>query len=138
VNARHHAPAGLTLIEVLVALTLLAVGAAALSTWQISSLQAATRARQQQQLSALVDAELRYRALIPFQGPDCQALPGREGAELMTCSVTEETCALSGTDLHCGAAGQGAARIRRITVRAGHGTLPELEFSSLAADFPGP
>jgi prepilin-type N-terminal cleavage/methylation domain-containing protein len=129
---------GVTLIEILVALVLLAVGAAALSAWQLSALQLAARARQQQQLVALVEAELSFRALVALQGPDCGAQPELPAG--VSCSVSEEACQLVGAALTCGPAGPVPARIRRITVRAApdSGSIPALELSSVVAEFAAP
>jgi Tfp pilus assembly protein PilV len=141
--------AGLTLIEILVAFTLLAVGAAALSAWQLSALKVAMAAKKQQQLNALVDAELRYRTLVPSHEPHCLTLSdaqfsAQSGAAFPTaqlsCRVTVEACQLDAFALLCQPASGAVPGIQRVTVQAAFEgeAAPALELSSLSARLPVP
>ncbi len=68
---RGHRSAGLGLVEVLVALGVLTVVAAALLALQASSLRASRAARVTEQLAAAAEAEARLRTAVGGDGGPC-------------------------------------------------------------------
>lgn len=101
---------GMTLIEVLVALTLLGVGAAALAGWQLGIVRLAAQSRQQHAVNRVLEEEVTRRQLTRDLSADCQA-----AADKVTCRVTYESCLVSSLALVCGA---GSGWPRRVTVLA--------------------
>lgn len=105
---------GVTLVEILVALTVLAVGATGLVGWQLGIAHLAMRAQDTQRVLEAASTELGRRLLTTaFTEPHCAGDDDR-----VICSATEEACFASGALLHCGGPVTPATRVRRITVEA--------------------
>ncbi len=106
---------GLTLIEILVALTVLAIGASGLVAMQLSTLRLARQTQIQTRLLHVADSELQLRLLGAASGMHCSAVIPEE-AEGIACSVSTESCAALLEGFECAAATGGTSR--RITVTA--------------------
>lgn len=104
---------GLTLVEILVALTVLAIGAAGLVGLQLLTLRLASATELRARLLHVAQSELRFRLLGAGSGSDCQSLPAAE-LEDVDCLVQSESCAYSQLGFSCPAAA--GAWPRRITV----------------------
>ncbi|HLR45785.1 MAG TPA: prepilin-type N-terminal cleavage/methylation domain-containing protein [Deinococcales bacterium] len=89
---------GFTLIEVLVALTVLAVGLAGIAALQLSALRLGTLTVRYTALLQTAENELRHRLLSPEAGSTCTTSPG-SGA---TCAVAERSCRADPDALQCG------------------------------------
>lgn len=100
---------GFTLVEVLVALLVLAVGLTAVAGLQLSGLQLGRQAERTHRLLETAENELRHRLLGLGSGATCSAWHG-EGPD---CRVQERSCLPSASELHCGTPG---GRLTEVTV----------------------
>lgn len=107
---------GLTLLEVVVALGVLVVGALGAAGLQASSLRATRAAQDLQQITALASSQLEvWRAATlthsTFQAYDCST-------DSLACTVTVRPCAVSGSGVACdvGTVAQPKASAVQVTV----------------------
>lgn len=94
--------AGLTLLEVLVAIVVLAVGALMAATMQTSALRASSDATALQGVTKLAERELERLRKIDLSSAsnfDCQLT--EEEKESYTCTIQIRSCQLTGTALSC-------------------------------------
>jgi prepilin-type N-terminal cleavage/methylation domain-containing protein len=92
---------GLTLIEVLVALVVLAVGVLAAATMQATSLRASNNARAIQEVTKLAEGEIAFRrqanlTTSPGNLATCQSVSSLPTTD-HTCQVAVRPCQLSST-----------------------------------------
>lgn len=120
---------GLTLIEILVAMAVLAIGAAGLAGLQLSSMKLAHIASMNARLLHVADSELQYRLLGLGSGEACTAL---DPAELqgIDCTATSEGCSLLASGFSCSAEAPGWPR--RVTVRAGIADGPQVTLAGVS------
>ncbi len=115
-----RSPAALTLVEILVALAVFAVGAAALAGLQLSALRLTAASNAQSRLLYAAEAELNHRLSSSQPGGSCLALPPAE-LHGLSCSATEEPCRAQVTGFECGS---GPARRITVAVSAGSAAQP--------------
>ncbi len=120
---------GLTLIEILVAMAVLAIGATALAGLQLSSIKLAHVASMNARLLHVADSELQYRLLGLGSGETCTALDPAE-LEGIDCKATSEGCAALASGFSCSAESPGWPR--RFTVRAAIPDGPQVTLSGVA------
>jgi prepilin-type N-terminal cleavage/methylation domain-containing protein len=97
---RSRARSGLTLIEVVIAVAVIAVGVLAALGLQSSALSATGTARASQEVSKLAEAELAIRremTLAPVTQPCRATVPAG-----YTCTVTVSACSLGSGTFSCG------------------------------------
>lgn len=126
---------GLTLIEILVALSVLAIGATGLVAMQLSTLKLAQQTTINTRLLHVADSELQLRLLGAATGPDCSAV---NSAELtgMDCSVAITTCSASLNGFECTAGSSGTAQ--RVTVAASMASGAHVTLSAVTRTVGGP
>lgn len=124
--------AGFTLLEVMVAAGLLAVGVSALLQVQVLSLQAQRRVHTMREVVNVAESEVERRVAAALPGgAECSA-SADAGSWLESCWSRVERCAVA--EAPCG--GASADRAQRVTVAvSGRGGL-HFELSVIAARFP--
>lgn len=120
---------GLTLIEILVALAVLAIGATAVAGLQLASLRLARLAEQNTRLLHAADTELQHRLLGLGSGSGCEALSSEE-LNGIDCLVASEGCRLLADGFECSSAFSGWPR--RFTVRTQLPSGPQVTLSSVS------
>lgn len=103
----------LTLVEILVALAVFAIGAAALVGMQLSALRLTLNTTMQSRLLYIAETELNYRLHRSEAASDCQA-PAAVDLDGLSCSASEERCVAHLAGFECGS---GPARRITVTVR---------------------
>ena len=129
---------GLTLIEILVALTVFAIGATAIAGLQISTLQLTAQTQLQTRLLHVAESELKQRLLVEPSGVACTALPV-EQLEGLDCHTSETTCAVGFSGFDCAAGVTGP--VRQVTGtgrRAADAEGPQVTLSSSTRVGSGP
>lgn len=106
---------GLSLIEILVALSVLAIGAVGLVAMQLSTLKLAQQTSINARLLHVAESELQQRLLGVASGSACSALTTAE-LEGIDCTVTSSGCSTSLSGFDCQV--ERAGLPRRITVTA--------------------
>lgn len=105
--------AGLTLLEVIVALVVLAVGVLLAATMQTSALRASSDASAVQGVTKFAEAEIELRRQI-----DLTASAGKAPTCITsvtsgyTCQVEVRACQLSGSSLSCSGTGSDADQVK--------------------------
>ncbi len=125
---------GVTIIEILVALSVLAIGAVALSAWQVAVLRVAIGTRDLNRVIHVAESELGRRLLGGDAQPGCDPVLLAEAAGV-GCETTIEACAVAGLQLSCTASGNHFPQ--RVTVTAAS-TRPGGPVVSLSALRRGP
>lgn len=120
---------GLTLIEVLVALTVLAIGATAIAGLQLATIRLAGLTEQNARLLHAAETELKHRLLGLGSGPTCSA-PGPDTLRGIDCLVSSEGCRLLAEGFACSEDVSGWPR--RFTVQASSARGPQLSLSGVA------
>jgi prepilin-type N-terminal cleavage/methylation domain-containing protein len=94
--------AGLTLLEVLVAIVVLAVGVLMAAAMQTSALRASNDARAIQGVTKIAEAEIELRRQIDLTTTAGKATTCKTAVQTgYTCQVEVRPCQLSGTALSC-------------------------------------
>lgn len=120
--------AGLTLIEILVALTVLAIGAASITGLQLATFRLSQLTRHNATLLHVADSELQNRLLGVATGEHCSALTEAE-LEGVDCKVEMTACAVSLAGFDCNDGAAGASR--RVTVTASLENGQSVELSAV-------
>lgn len=128
--------AGLTILEVLVALIVLAVGVGALVTFQAWSLSTLRRARVWQELITATETELhRLAALAGQSAGECPDFPAFLSDQGATCRVNTVGCTVIPAGVNCGGAGQ---RARSAHVEVSDSEEWTFGYTLIAARFEAP
>lgn len=126
--------AGLTIIELLVALAVLTIGAVALAGLQLASLRLAQVTEVRSRLLHVAEAELAFRRLgLGGAAGDCRALPEGEMAGL-SCRVSAHSCELHSASVSCGPDFSGP--LTQFTVQASHPTGGSISLTALSRSQP--
>lgn len=106
--------AGLTIVEVVIALLILTVGVLAVAGLQSSGLRATRTAQVLQQLNAGARSEIDVwrGAPLPYLTPQTRSCSAAEG----DCSVEIQSCVVSGSGLSCDLTSVAEAHAHAITV----------------------
>lgn len=128
-------PSGLTLIEILVAMSVLALGATGLLAMQLSTLRLAQQTDINTRLLHVADSELQLRLLGAVTGPACSAVPAIELTD-MHCSVAVQGCSTSLGGFTCDGGAGGSPRRVTVTARVERGNSVTL--SAVTRTLAGP
>ena len=120
---------GLTLVEILVALTVLAVGATGLVGLQLTTMRLAADSELRSRLLHVAGSELEARLLVPGAGGPCLAVPVAE-REGIDCTVTVESCDWYLSGFACPVTH--GSRARRVTVHAAADAGAQVDLSAVA------
>lgn len=105
--------AGLTLLEVIVALVVLAIGVLLAATMQTSALRASSDATAVQNVTKLAEAEIELRRQVDLTAPAGKAATCITSVtQGYTCQVQVRACQLSGTSLSCMGTGSDADQVK--------------------------
>lgn len=126
--------AGFTLLEVVVAGAILGVGAAALMTLQLQSLQAQRRVRVVRALVNVAEGELERRLAAGAPGEGDCTVPGADDIPVVDCRFVSEECVNAGGGYCASPFSAGAMRVS-VSVEGDGGH--HFELRELAAPFPG-
>lgn len=126
--------AGFTLLEVVVAGGLLAVGVLALIMTQAQALHAQRRVRVVREIVGVAEGELERRVAAAVPGGDQCSLPAGSALLVESCHSLVEAC--TAVDDPCG--GSSADRAQRITVTVTGSGGQRFELRAVAARFPPP
>jgi type II secretory pathway component PulJ len=123
-----------TLLEVVVAGGLLAVGMLALLMLQAQSLQTQRRVREVREIVSVAEGELERRAAAATVGASPCQLPAAVSPVIVACRASTEAC--SGASPPCGLAS--ADRAVRVTIQVAGRGGQKFELSGVHARFPAP
>lgn len=103
--------AGMTLLEVLIAIVVLAVGVLAAAAMQTNALSATNDARAIQGVTKLAEEKIEFHRQLDYNDPLTERNPECEAPGGYTCTIEVRACQLSGSTLSCTGFGTGADQI---------------------------